>query len=94
MTKLDSEIDIPPESEEAAARGLAAVRMPNYTWDDLDREMQQYLRGDARAALQAGLRAWPGVCIRHRSRPNPRTGEWTMLEPMLSLPLQQETDNG
>lgn len=52
---------IPPEVEEAAARALAAVRMPNYTWDDLDHEMQAYLKDDARAAIATMLAAWPGV---------------------------------
>lgn len=42
---------IPDAVEEAAAKALAAVRMPNYTWNDLDRGMQKYLRSDARAAI-------------------------------------------
>lgn len=54
-----TDITIPDAVEEAAAKALAAVRMPNYTWNDLDRGMQKYLRSDARAALRAGLAAWP-----------------------------------
>lgn len=48
-----TDITIPDEVVEAAAKALAAVRMPNYTWNDLDRGMQKYLRSDAAAAIRA-----------------------------------------
>lgn len=77
-------IHIPPAALEAGARALAAVRMPNYTWDDLDREMQDYLRGDARAAFEAMVGAWGGMHMEDESAP------WV---PRLILPLTEKTDD-
>ena len=46
---------------------------------------------EARAALAAGLAAWPGVCVRTRLQPDPKNGgQWILPEEMLSLPLTQE----
>lgn len=81
MVMID--ITIPDEAVEAAAKALAAVRMPNYTWNDLDRGMQKYLRSDARAALRAGLATWP------RSRQDYDLSEWSLI-----LPLPQEKTDG
>lgn len=81
-----TDIHIPPAALEAGARALAAVRMPNYTWDDLDREMHDYLRGDARAAFLAMIAAWEGMKL---------TPWWEFTTHKrrvdLILPLPQET---
>ena len=73
-----TEIAIPPEALEAAVQ--AYLFTPGRT-------------ASIRAAICAALNAWPGVCVRHRSRPHPVTKEWTYMEPMLSLPLPQEASD-
>ena len=51
----------PPEVVEAAAISLAEGRLPEYSWADLDDEMREFYREDARAAIAAAINAWPGV---------------------------------
>ena len=69
-----TDIQIPPEALEAAARALADDAKLN--WDDIPYE-HTVIRREARAACLAMLNAWPGGII------NPMLGR-------LILPLTQQ----
>ena len=72
-----TDIQIPPEALEAAARALADDAKLN--WDDIPYG-HTVIRREARAACLAMLRAWPGGII--------NTGLCRLI-----LPLTQETHN-
>ena len=61
-----TDITIPPEAVEAAARAIcetfrAAMNMPNEPeWDASNPTLKDAYRNEARAALRAGIAAWPG----------------------------------
>ena len=55
-----TDIHIPPEALEAAARSAANDR--GYNWE-LHPNFHKAFKRMARAALQAGLAAWPGMEI-------------------------------
>lgn len=62
-----TDITIPPEAVEAAARDVAAVRGHDFhTLSDDDREE---CRGIARVACLAMLKAWPGMHVHEWHRP-------------------------
>lgn len=93
----DTDITIPPEAEEAGVRAdyehwreKYAVRGETPEWEDADPDLRAEFRASAAVIIRAAVNAWPGVCIRHRLRPHPDTGEWRVPEPMLCLPLPQE----
>ncbi len=52
---------IPPEVVEAAAKAFAIRRLDADMWSIMDEQMRVFYRQDARAALTAGLAAWPGA---------------------------------
>jgi len=68
---------IPDEVVEAAARALAADAELN--WDDVP-YAHEVMRGEARAALIAGLAAWSGGEV----------VDWYHADKTLILPLPQE----
>ena len=80
-----SDITIPPEAVEAAARAIretfrAETNMSNAPeWDASNPTLKDAYRKEARAALRAGIAAWPGV----ESRP-------TFGPSRIILPLPKE----
>ena len=85
-----TEITIPAAAIEAVARALAAVRMPNYTWDDLGRDMQDYFRDDARTACRAMLEAWEGA---KTIRDDGRRQTYAIPAIILPFPPQENPDD-
>lgn len=84
-----TDITILASTLDAGAKALAEVRMPNYTWDDLDSEMQAYLRADAYTCFNAMIEAWEGAkTIRDDGR------RQTYAIPAIILPLPQEASDG
>ena len=80
-----TDITIPPEAVEAAARAIcetfrAAMNMPNEPeWDASNPTLKDAYRNEARAALRAGIAAWPGMLV-----------EWHSRGPGIILPLSKE----
>lgn len=68
-----TDITIPPEALEAAAKdlyeawcrvhGVADTALP---WEDIDNEERDACFAEARAACLAMLKAWPGIKEEHR----------------------------
>ena len=54
-----TDITIPPEAVEAAARALC--KDARLFWPDLTKAEHDIMRGEARAACLAMLKAWPGM---------------------------------
>ena len=75
-----TEIDIPPAALEAAARAICAGNK----WDAPCAEPCTDCVPEARAALFAGLKAWPGAYGN-----GPRK-QWKHYTPAIILPLPQE----
>lgn len=84
MTPDELSRHIPPEVEEATAASLMLVDSIGVTWDRANAIARETYRYKARAALAAGLAAWP----------NMRTGytgfRMDKSEQSLILPLPQE----
>jgi hypothetical protein len=82
-------ITIPPEAEEAAAEALCDYQYgeAHGPWKDAPEWLRVTVRGEARAALQAGLAAWPGM------HPNLKLEQWPKRNIALILPLSQEKPN-
>lgn len=75
---------IPDEVVEAAARALAKQRLDADVWDEvLDRNMRYFYLQDARAAIAAGLQAWPKM-VQYPLH------EIDCTPPKIVLPLPQE----
>ena len=79
-----TDIAIPPEALEAVARVLHdhAEIFDDLPWEDLSEDDQECYIEEARAALQAGLKAWPGMYMKAYT-------EWTEVR----LPLPKENTN-
>ena len=81
-----TDITIPPEALEAAARKIAAIKMNlSNNGERLPDDLWQQCLPDARAACLAMLRNWPGM---KRSRLG-SDGDLRII-----LPLTQEKTNG
>jgi len=83
-----SELPIPPEAVEAAARAAydSWQTQRNWSvpaWDKLDEEFRERSRKEARAAFLAMLEAWPGM---HQFALPDNRGTFSAL----ILPLTQE----
>lgn len=74
---MTTDIPIPEEAVEAAARVLATCYSTEHDWELFEPR--------ARAALQAGLRAWPGV--NEAEVETPDGSRWLQS---IILPLPQE----
>lgn len=77
-------IHIPPEAVEAAARALCAHA--ELFWPDLTGGEHAVLRGEATAAIRAALAAWPGM--NHDSQAWRGYGGEVLI-----LPLPQESSD-
>lgn len=86
-----TDITIPPEAVEAAARHIAEGRLPEFTWAELDDDMKEFYREDALPAIRAAIIAWPGMKTptEQWARDNGRN-----IAPCIILPLPQENSNG
>jgi hypothetical protein len=74
---------IPDEVVEAAARALCKEQ--RMFWPDLNNDERNIIRGEARAAIAAGLAAWPNAkTLRDDGR------RQTYIVPALILPFPQE----
>ena len=74
-----TDITIPPEAVEAAAR--AACEDRGYDWDK-NINFRPAFRRIATAALRAGIAAWPGMVTNY---------SWDASRGRIILPLPQET---
>lgn len=86
-----TDINIPPEAVEAAARAdyenwrdMYAVRGDTLEWEDIEPELQNEHRLGVTAALRAGIAAWPGMAV------NDGCPVWHAY-PHIILPLPQES---
>lgn len=82
-----TDITISPEAIEAAAIELAPAPWSMYTED-----AREHFRRKARAALAAGLAAWPGII----TKPATPDGQWThnaTIWAHIILPLPMENTN-
>ena len=86
-----TDITIPPEALEAAARKLWLMRkelfgpaFPRKTWEELSDGKRSELLDEARAAIAAAINAWPGMEMEMVH----------MEEDYLILPLPKESRNG
>lgn len=86
-----TDITIPPDALEAAARGVYeawckfhGVEETSLPWEDIDDEERQACFAEALAACLAMLRAWPGMFI------NKGNGG---LPVRVHLPLPKENSN-
>ena len=64
-----TDITIPPEAVEAAARALYDVLRSDIDpldWTEIGDWRQDYFRKEATAALRAGIAAWPGFTTEFR----------------------------
>ena len=55
------DIKIPPAALDAGARTLCSEQ--RLFWHGLTAEAQDIIRGEARAAITAALKAWPGMRV-------------------------------
>lgn len=85
-------ITIPPEALEAVARVLHdhGEIFDDLPWEDLSEDDQECYIEEARAALQAGLKAWPGIIETEIKWKHP--GD-SITAPSLILPLPMENTN-
>ena len=72
-----SSITIPPEALEAGARTLCNEQ--RLFWHGLTTAAQDIIRGEARAAITAALKAWPGMDV---ERFMPDSGPYTIHLPL------------
>lgn len=84
-----SDITIPPEVVEAAARVLHANAevFHDVLWDDLGDYDREAYREEARAAILAALKAWPGSAVCHY------TIDDEGYEMVLPIPFPQGPEN-
>lgn len=93
-------ITIPPEAVEAAARAAYAewvslcvtsggVEDEYRSWDGLDDEERNEWHTHATAALRAGIAAWPGM--KYTGPTGGGLSQEPLQAPLIILPLPQET---
>ena len=91
-----TDITIPPEAVEAAARAVHDIdrKIVGYDeyppWEELSPRDQRWRTHRALAAIRAALAAWPGMGPICTDQP---IGDWCDKLPAIILPLPQENAN-
>ena len=87
-----TDITIPPAALEAAAEDLFHMQYGDSkgSWSDAPEWLKVTIRSEARAALLAGLKAWPGMGPIRTDQP---IGDWCDKLPAIILPLSENTND-